>query len=212
MNWESADHRTLHQLWEQADMILGEVRAMVARGFSPGDDWQLVRAAGGPADSVFDPIGLLLVDPLEHYGYEWATPVNSLAFAATGGNGVHFSFVLLDGRLSVNSPVVMTVPNDSTNIILGANLDEFLGLGMFRGYFSLEFLAMQTEKYAEAYTIREPRPDDGEGSRWLLQRFAEGMGLHPWAKVHARLNQLQREFSPLLTWEDEPPGDNNLWF
>jgi hypothetical protein len=211
MDWESVDHPTLHRLWKLAVTTLREIRAMARRGSLPGGDRQLARAAQWPAHSVFDPIGLLFVRPLEQYGYD-ATPTNSLAFAATGGDGVHFSFMLQDDRPAAEWPVVMTVPCGFGSIILGANLDDFLGLGMFRGYFCLEQLIYQPEKYVEAYSAREPWPEDEEGVRWLRQRFAERLDLRPWDDVRGRLNRLQREFSPLLTWEDGPSGDNNWNF
>ncbi len=174
-------------------------------------DWQLARAARGQADYVFDPIGLLLVNPLEHSD-DPRTPSNALTFAATGGDGVHFSLVLREDRPAVDSPVVMTVPFGAASIILGADLDEFLGLGMFRGFFRMEYLASEPEKYAEDYSVNEPWPEDESGTRRLLKRFADGMGLRPWNEVPSRLNQLQREFSPWLTWENEPSGDNNMTF
>lgn len=209
MDWESVPHPTLHRLWDQAGTILGEIREMAGRGALPGGDWQLARAAKGSADNVFDPIGLLFVRPLKHYGYIH-TPSNSLTFAATGGNAVHFSFVLLDDGPTARSPVVMTAT--FTNIILGADLNEFLRLGMFRGYFRLEYLESAPEEYAEAYSAREPWPEHKEGVRWLMRRFAEGMDLHPWDDVRGRLNELDREFSPLLRWDDEPSGDNDFSF
>ena len=63
-----------------------------------------------------------------------------------------------------------------------------------------------------SYSAQEPWPEDEEGVRWLMQRFAERLDLRPWDDVRGRLNGLQREFSPLLRWEDGPSGDNNWIF
>jgi hypothetical protein len=213
VDWESVNHPTLHRLWEQARSTLREVKAMARRGTLPGGDRWLTQAATEPAEAVFWQIGLYLERPLEKGGYH-CTPSNSLKFAVTGGEGIHFSFVLLDGRITAESPVVMTVPACfwSENVIVGANLDEFLGLGMFRGYWQMEYLAYKPQGYAELYSVREPWPDVEEGDQWLLRNLAEGMDLHPWDDVRRRLNNLQREFSPLLNLDHMPSGDNELEF
>src|SRR4051812_10143774 len=73
----------------------------------------------------------------ENYGYE-STPTNTVTFATTGGDGVHFG-LLTDARLS-EQPIVMTVPMVSKNIILADTLDEFFGLGFYNGWLPLEQL------------------------------------------------------------------------
>ena len=161
---------------------------------------------------MFDPIGLLFVVPPE-WGYDEPTPFNAWTFAATGGNGVHFSLVRVEGRSKAALPVVMTAPEwGGFNMIVGADLDEFLGLGTFRLFSRLEYLAPEPQAYARAYDLHEPWPDDREDVLWLRHQFAGAMGLRPWADVPGRLNQLQREFSPALEYDDEPSGDNNLEF
>jgi hypothetical protein len=211
MDWESVDHPTLHRLYDEAKTTQREIRAMARRGALPEGSWQLARAAKGRAEGVFEAIGLVLVRPLEHYGYV-DTPSNALTFAVTGGEGVHFSLVLLDGQVTAASPVVMTVPCAFMNFIVGANLDDFLGLGTFRGYFALEYLAYEYEAYVDAYSVREPWPEDDEEEHWLMKTFAERMRLRPWDDVAGRLEQLEREFEPLLRWEDGREGDNSQSF
>jgi hypothetical protein len=63
-----------------------------------------------------------------------ATPADSVMFASTGGDGVHFSALDSDGA------VVMTVPMafDSPNHVLGKDIPEFLALGRRTGYFHLD--------------------------------------------------------------------------
>lgn len=100
-------------------------------------------------DLVFDPVGLILIRPLEKWGYD-STPVNSQSFAHTGGDGVHFGLIDLGVGISEDSPVVMTVPMAANpkNVILGENLFDFLCLGCESGYFMLEQLS-----YDWAFTV-----------------------------------------------------------
>ena len=74
-------------------------------------------------------------------------------FAATGGDGVHFSLLLLDGELSPQSPVVMTVPPVEMSIVLGADVDEFFGLGISRGYTRMEYLVYDNQADIDLYLV-----------------------------------------------------------
>jgi hypothetical protein len=61
------------------------------------------------------------------------TPLNTVLFAFTGSNGVHFSYLEIEKDIS---PIIMTVPTNwgntpyAYNVILAHNMDEFLGLGL----------------------------------------------------------------------------------
>src|SRR5687767_64611 len=82
-------------------------------------------------ESVFDPVGLILQIPPGRRDYH-CTPLNSVTFASTGGDGVHFGFLHVEGCSL--SPVVMTVPmSDVHNFVVGESLFEFLCLGAKRG-------------------------------------------------------------------------------
>ncbi len=77
------------------------------------------------------------------------TPLNTKVFARTGGDGVHYSIIEISEMIQ---PVVMTVPmnfgnsiNDY-NWILGENLNEFLSLGYYNGWFPLEQLCYMREQ------------------------------------------------------------------
>src|SRR5215469_3878526 len=48
--------------------------------------------------------------PLHNGGYR-CTPANSVKFAQTGGDGCHFSFLVVDTEWTTASPVVMTCPS-----------------------------------------------------------------------------------------------------
>lgn len=158
---------------------------------------------GGEAyNTRFDSIGLLLAWPLKPSAYDWCAPANVLRFAGTGGDGVHFGLLLLDGVLSEDSPVVMTVPmamEDNTNFIVGANLSDFLALGSRRGYFFLEQLAYKPDWLLNELADTEFGEDVSDEERELLTAIGDAFGLRPWGgQVANRLDWLKKEFFPLL--------------
>ena len=167
---------------------------------------------------VFDPIGLILMRPLENMGYE-STPINSLTFAHTGGDGVHYSIVTLEGNVSEASPVVMTVPMNypKVNLVVGENLHEFLCLGDQLGYFFLEQLV-----YNEAETIERllhPKefinkeyginpsgafsPDSFREKERLLSILRKEFELKSWSNLKSRLDELQNKFISMLEFRTE---------
>lgn len=124
--------------------------------------------------------GLRIVEYPAPSGYD-ASPKGYLAFASTGGDGVHFS--VPDGT---DGPVVMTVPMsfDNPNFVVGADIKEFLSLGCVYGYFSLEQLAYSWERTVEAIEAAcTPSP--------ALQQLAENFGLRRWLQVGKRLRELE---------------------
>lgn len=99
----------------------------------------------------FDYAGLLPVQ--KDFKYD-SSPLNTITFASTGGDGVHYGILPLS---ETTQPVVMTVPmnygNDIGvyNRILAENLDEFLGLGYYNGWFFLDqitFPSLQDRAFA----------------------------------------------------------------
>jgi hypothetical protein len=92
-------------------------------------------------DLLFGECGLFLVPPLERWEY-FCTPLNTLTFATTGGDGVHYGLLQMPGFACDEQPIVMTVPmGNHSNLVVAESLEEFLGLGYFVGWFSLEQLA-----------------------------------------------------------------------
>ncbi|WP_426336471.1 hypothetical protein ACN9MY_28335 [Pseudoduganella sp. R-31] len=113
-------------------------------------------------------------------GYD-SSPKGYLAFASTGGDGVHFS--VPDGAAG---PVIMTVPMafDNPNFVVGSDIKEFLSLGSAYGYFSLEQLAYNWERTVEAIAAaQEPSA--------ALQKLSERFDLRPWLSVGVRLRELE---------------------
>jgi hypothetical protein len=152
-------------------------------------------------------LGLILLPRLDHFGYG-CTPKNSLAFATTGGEGVHFSFLVAKSRVHDASPVICTIPEMFQNHIVGDNLFDFLCLGYHRGYFALEQLAYKPKKTLKVFGsgFWKPRSKldwlDGFGvnqhQHEVLDFLIQRLGLKPWKGIERRFNRLQKKYLPLL--------------
>lgn len=113
---------------------------------------------------VFNDAGIIpVMDQTRPYD---CTPLNTRLFATTGGDGVHFSLLELSASVQ---PVIMTVPMnfwqtmESCNCILAENLEEFLSLGYFKGWFSLEQLFYDRDRIIKFYQSEEVETDDLSG-------------------------------------------------
>ncbi|MBC7876642.1 MAG: hypothetical protein H7Y59_05665 [Anaerolineales bacterium] len=159
--------------------------------------------SGKEPDFVFDPVGLILVEPLTQIIYE-STPSNSVCFAQTGGDGVHFSLLEIKGINTENSPVVMTVPMnfENENIIVGENLLDFLSLGCQAGYFFLEQFSYNWNKTVLFYgDSNNYFKDDAIGKR-LITLLINEFNLQPWNNIDGRLQQLQTKYKPMLEFSN----------
>jgi hypothetical protein len=157
--------------------------------------WEL--AGSDPLDAkndwneALEPVGLILFAPPRNGGY-WCTPVNSLSFATTGGDGVHYSLLATEGGFTDFSPVVMTVPMcDTPNVIVGGNLKEFLALGCRFGYFSLEQLVYHPERTLAELEAQRFDPEARPAERALLHKIAAHFGVAPWSNPQRRLEELR---------------------
>lgn len=186
---------------------------------------QEAQRTGEAPNSVFGEIGLYLERPLSNFGYD-STPVNTSTFASTGGDGVHYGLLHLDGEVRDNSPVVMTVPMmfEAPNLVVGESLVEFLCLGGQVGYFDLEQLVYNERDAIDHITHPQSWADEIKG--WVDQNeaygfdaavggighFVESMRLRrslldalsvefllkPWDNIEARLHELNEKYLPLL--------------
>ena len=166
-------------------------------------------------DPGFGSLGLRLFRELEHYEY-WCTPTNTLTFACTGGDGVHFSFLVRDAKITAESPIVITRPMEygEPNVIGGESLFDFLCLGYFRGYFALE--AMPSESAFAAFESADWQPKAewefalGLGvdanKRKLLDFLTTELGLSPWKDLKRKFADLQNRYMPLLEMPEEEDG------
>ncbi len=178
---------------------------------------RLAQRAGGDPDFVLHPLGLRFDGP---HGDRWsydATPVNSLTFASTGGDGVHFGLLHDTTAASLTAPVVMTVPMqfDAPNHVVGASLREFLALGCRTGYLHLEQLAYPWDRQDETSRLATGHWDAGwEG--WaelepstapveLLAALTEEFDLAPWANVEQRLTELQARYLSMVQLRQQRP-------
>ncbi|NHI92390.1 MAG: hypothetical protein EAX96_07785 [Candidatus Lokiarchaeota archaeon] len=170
---------------------------------------EIGRSLEQASNFIFDPIGLILMHPLKTEEYE-STPRNSSAFARTGGDGVHFSLLHLDGQIIEKSPVVMTVPDNygEENLIVGSSLYEFLCLGSRTGYFLLEGLTYSDRRKETLEYLEHPEAlvkedsqvlnkENIKRSQYLLQLLRDSLSLHPWRNIENRLSELQ-SFQKLL--------------
>jgi hypothetical protein len=144
----------------------------------------------------FEPIGLILHKNGTNRGYD-VTPKNTFCFASTGGDGVHYSFVC-DGRPTDNSPIVMTVPMNDHNIIVGENLLEFLALGYYYGYFALEQLSYARDKTIAILDKNEYLRHFGNYEKELLSEISNAFLLKPWNNHKQRISELESKYFTIL--------------
>lgn len=169
-------------------------------GAGEPSDLALLRATLSPffARGALDSFGLLLCEELHRWPYD-ETPRNSLTFASTGGDGVHYGLLVDRAAPGNDSPVVMTVPMaDEPNRIVGSNLRDFLGLGLTSGYFVLEQL-----QYDLATTIQELESgfylaEMNDEERSALEAITWTFAVTGWHDHAARLQALAAEFAGRL--------------
>lgn len=178
----------------------------------------------------FGAIGLILAKKLVCRDY-YCTPQNSLTFANTGGDGIHFGFLQIDKPWIC--PVVITVPmggsvdSRDNNVILGETLREFLALGFHIPYFELEELVYDFNGTLHSLNQPEPSPSfdgltESSGSRasaqeleklkkqterlvdgeFLFDQIVREFDLKPWENIEHRLEELRQRYLPILQIED----------
>lgn len=140
-------------------------------------------------------IGLLPMPSLRHCGYLQA-PQHSLAFATTGGDGVHYSFLPRDDIAASLWPVVMTVPMNfgDENLVVGADLREFLALGIRQGYFELDGLLYNPAE-TTSWLDREADPTSSAAEKLrVLDAIRQTFEIRPWGSHGPRIAELQAQF------------------
>lgn len=170
---------------------------------------RLFRLAGnkGEADDWnghFDPIGLILQIPPKREDY-WCTPLNALTFARTGGDGTHYSLLSLPRVSRVEQPIVMTVPmSDEPNVVVGANLRDFLALGCRFGYFALEQLVYDRRETIALLKLREFDAERSPSEIRMLKRLAKTFDLRPWSDPKRHLADLRVRYLSKLALPPPP--------
>jgi len=156
-------------------------------------------------DRAFGALGLTLMPKLELNLHDWCTPLSCYAFATTGGNGVHFSFLAQENRIGEVSPIVVTNPGSGMgqSHVVGENLFDFLCLGAIRGFFALEQLQYNLDLTLEVFTNPNWLPTEdwhyavgyslNDHSQRLLDFLNQQFRLHPWSDS-GRFHQLQERY------------------
>jgi hypothetical protein len=156
--------------------------------------WQLAATASRPKgtspEGAFESIGLILQRPPKLATYA-QTPPNTLAFAWTGGDGVHFNLVLGNNLAVEDSPILMVVPMSfkRPRAVVGRSLRDFLALGMGSGFFALERLAYDPDSFLREYPGGANRMSDR--AREQLRLLRTTFGVEPWTDARAHLNELK---------------------
>jgi hypothetical protein len=150
-------------------------------------------------ESALEGIGLLFASPPARASYD-ATPGNAVTFAHTGGDGVHFSFVLRTGEPIASAPVVMTVPMrfDRENLIVGADFRDFLALGMRFGFFCLEQVTYDRAEFLDAYAGRRKAYALGRDEKDMLTRIARAFDVKAPKNLGAHLDTLDGRYRSWL--------------
>lgn len=150
--------------------------------------------AGLLSDNIGRHIGTVLYDPC-------LTPRNSLTFARTGTDDVHFGLLSVNDRYGDVSPVVMTVPmlgeTDYTNLIMGETLHEFLCLGCVHGFSEMDSFAYFPDVFFEKYS--QPSGEDEYAAE--QEFFRRYLSLSPWPVIESRLSELQDKYASTLEFD-----------
>jgi hypothetical protein len=122
--------------------------------------------------------------------------VNSLTFAHTGGDGVHYGLLATSEGFVEDSPIVMSVPmnGDEPNAIVGANLLEFLALGCRAGYDILEQLAYQRAEALQLLSATADAEFLSPDQVGVLSKLRSTFELKPWRDLGVKLDALSSQF------------------
>ncbi|RGE41425.1 hypothetical protein DZC30_18540 [Comamonas testosteroni] len=165
-------------------------------------------------EAVLDYCGLLLEIPPQRNYIDWCTPRNVLTFATTGGDSVHYSY-LVDERLPEGvCPIVMTLPcvydtltgpdgqsvTKALSWVIAESFQEFFDYGYYVGWFSLEQMYYD-EQEGPAYFL-QPSEDFGDIGTQQLPLLHRALNMKPVPPTLERFAQLQQKYGALL---DIPP-------
>jgi hypothetical protein len=149
-------------------------------------------------------LGLGLDKKLDDHRYGHCTPLNCRTFAGTGGDGHHFSFLVIEGAITESSPIVSTAPDSYGNpsAVIADSLHQFLRLGCVNGYESLGWVFLGSDEALEQHFIAANDPAAEEYShltfeREMLAYLRQRLKLEPWTDWRAS-REIQQKFQPLL--------------
>jgi len=141
-------------------------------------------------------------------GDSHCTPRNSVAFAWSGGDGEHYSLIVREGRVNADSPVILTAPANSgdENHLLAESFQNFLRLGIRRGFFGLSQFAYNPKAALAVYGNPEEHPAgnalpasaDEDRQRQVLAFIAESLKLEPLTYTPEEYRALQASLADRL--------------
>ena len=125
---------------------------------------------------------------LQNYNY-WCTPINSICFAATGGDGENFSVLTNSMDEIFNAPVVFTTPvEEPYNSIVAANIEDFFRFGMNNLF---ENLSAELSKMRGTHLEYYKWDDLDEYGRRSYRDFRNEMCLSQIDNYQQYLNEIQ---------------------
>ena len=153
----------------------------------------------------FDYAGIIPIND-KTFRYD-SSPINTEVFATTGGDGVHYSILEISEKIQ---PVVMTVPmsfGDSMrhyNWIIGENLNEFLSIGYFNGWFPIEQLCYDNEWAIDFYSKENMEEDyQNEADIQFVKKLRSKFGYEHIPLNNERLNELADNYFQFLRFNSE---------
>jgi hypothetical protein len=208
------DKKTDFPLFESVMALDEAIRARFPRKFGGGTEW----------------LGLMFTElaKLENGGYS-CTPTNTLAFASTGVDGEHFSFLVGEGRVSARSPIICTAPMsyddyaaETHNAVVADNFLTFVRLWLRFGGCALVDLAYNPKQAQKVYTtadwkqvkqpLRSPDPlmfdyiPDDE-TQEVLKFALDALGLQPYIYTANEFSALQQRYMPQIEMSEEYKKD-----
>lgn len=153
----------------------------------------------------FDYAGIIPVNK-EAFQYD-CSPINAKVFAMTGGDGVHYSTLRLSEKVQ---PIIMTVPMNfgnslkDYNWILGENLNEFLSLGYYNGWFPLEQLCYNNQWVIDFYSKNyEDTAYQSATQIEFVKKMRAKLGYHHNPLNNERLTELEERYFDKLMFKKE---------
>ncbi len=139
-----------------------------------------------------------LITNLNYFEKYDCTPLNTILFAQTGVDGVHFSY--LEIGLDIN-PIIITVPcawgnkPNSYNCVIAETFDEFLGLGYFKGWYSLDGYFYDLEYTLEEYGINQIKHNFTNNNETIfIEKVISNFKISPKYLNTERLEYLQSNY------------------
>ena len=153
----------------------------------------------------FDYAGMI---PIKDKTFRYdSSPINTEVFATTGGDGVHYSILEISEKIQ---PVVMTVPMNfgysmrDYNWIIGENLNEFLSIGYFNGWFPIEQLCYDNEWAIDFYSKENMEEDyQNEADIQFVKKLRSKFGYEHIPLNNERLNELADNYFQFLRFNSE---------